>query len=175
MSWIPDDPTLLPTMLAVPRTASALWWPELAVVRVSSTLMERPTSMRALEEAVRAAGLDPAACRWVCADEPYSVPPLAANWARVGLTLKGGRPKIWWALTSLRPQMRINDKAWTWRRAWMGNDQRVGPVVSPEMESDGRAWAAGNGCAYLPHLIPSSPVEASDLGAVRAARGASCA
>ena len=103
------------------------------------------------------------------------MPPLAANWARVGMTLKGGRPKIWWALTSLRPQMRFNDKAWTWRRAWMGSDQRVSPVVSPEMASDARVWAAQNGCAYLPHLIPSSPVEASDLDAVRAARGAACA
>ena len=175
MSWAPFDPTQLPKALVVPRSASALWWPELFVVRVSSRTMERPASMRALEEAVRAAGVDPAVCHWLCEDAPYVVPPLAANWVRVASTNAGGRQKVWWALSSFRPQMRINDKVWTWRRARGANERRVGPAVSAEMEAEARAWAAENDCAYLPHVAAAQPLEPSDMDAVRAARGGSCA
>jgi len=174
VSFTPPDPTQLPKALVVARSASALWWPELFVVRVSSRTMARPASLRALEAAVRAAGVDPAACRWLCEDAPYVVPPLAVNWARVASTNAGGRPKIWWALSSFRPQMRINDKVWTWRRAWVADYRRVGPAVSGEMEAEARAWAAENGCAYLPHVATARPLEPGDMEAVRAARGAAC-
>jgi hypothetical protein len=174
VSWIPDDPTQLPEALVVARPASALWWPELLVVRVSSRTLARPASLRALEAAVRAAGVYPGACRWLCEDAPYVVPPLAVNWARVASTNAGGRQKIWWALCSFRPQMRINDKAWTWRRAWVAGERRVGTVIGAEMEAEARAWAAGNGCAYLSHVATARPLEPGDMDIVRAARGATC-
>ena len=174
MSWTPSDPTQLPKALVVPRSASALWWPELLVVRVSSRTLARPASLRALEAAVRAAGVDPETCDWLCEDAPYVHPPLAVNWARVASTNAGGRRKIWWALSSFRPKMRINDKAWTWRRAWVAGERRVGAVVGAEMEAEARAWAAGNGCAYLSHVATARPLEPGDKDIVRAARGATC-
>lgn len=174
MSWIPDDPTHLPEALVVARSASALWWPKLLVVRVSSRTLARPASMRALEAAVRAAGVDPAACRWLCEEAPYVVPPLAVNWTRVASTNAGGRQKIWWAMCGFRPQMRINDKVWTWRRAWGAGDRRVGTVVGGAMEAEARAWAAETGCAYLPHVATARPLEPGDMDAVRAARSATC-
>lgn len=177
-TWTPDDPTLLPQHLSVPRSASALWWPSLRVIRVSSRIMERPASMRSLEAMLNEKGVDPSAFRWVCADTPYVVPPLAAAWSRTASTWAGpNRVKVWWALCTYRPAARTNDKVWTWRRAWIDKhrtslvfDKGESPHITATMEETARGWARTDGFAYLPDIETGMRVTEAQLEAAREAR-----
>lgn len=176
--WSPDDPTLLPQFLSVPRSASALWWPSLSVLRVSSRMSDRPSSLRALETLLRARGVDPEACQWVCADQPYHAPPLVAAWSRTASTWAGpNRVKVWWALSLYRPVARLNDKIWTWRRAWVDGyraarvfEKDTTPRIDAEMETKVRDWARMDGYAYLPEVETGTRVTEAHLEAARAAR-----
>lgn len=179
--WTPDDPTLLPQHLSVPRSASALWWPSLRVIRVSSRTMDRPSSMRSLEDLLRARGIDPASIeRWVCSDEPYLVPPLVAAWSRMASSWGGpNRTKVSWSLCTYRPAARLNDKVWTWRRAWVDKhrtsrvlDKHEAPRITAAMEETVISWARTDGFAYLPEIEAGMTVIESQLEAARAARAA---
>lgn len=177
-TWAPEDPTLLPQHLSIPRSASALWWPSLRVLRVSSRMMDRPSSMRALETLLHARGVDPETCEWLCADQPYLVPPLVAAWSRTASARAGSNGvKVWWALSLYRPVARLNDKQWTWRKAWVDRYRAARvfqpddlPRIDAKMETTVRDWARMDGYAYLPEVETGTRVTEAHLEAARAAR-----
>ena len=181
--WTPPNPADLPFVVAIPRVASGLYWPILHVLRVSSRTMERPAAVAALTVAT-CPGSDktrvghgvrtPATLQWVVDDRPYTCPPLAASWARTGSARHGtGFIQLRWGLCTYRPQVRVNDGKWTWRRASLGTS-RDGPLeVDDAMEIEGRAWAAAHGLAYLPGLCSGRPVDPAHVVACHAARASS--
>lgn len=169
--WTPPNPADLPFSLAIPRAASGLYWPVLHVLRVSSRTMERPAAVATLAAAVCDGRYAPssAALRWVVDDRPYTCPPLAGSWTRTGSVRHGtGFIQLRWSLCSYRPQMRVNDGTWTWRRTSFGSS-RDGPLtIDDAMETEGRTWAASMGLAYLPGLCSGRPVDPDQVLACHA-------
>ena len=170
--WIPPNPADLPFAVAIPRSASGLYWPVLCVLRVSSRTAERPAAVAALEAAISGQyAPHPPAIQWVVDDRAYVFPPLAGSWARIG---SGRAPTgfivLRWALCTYRPQMRVNDGTWTWRRASIGPSRDGALEVDDAMESEGRAWAASIGLAYLPGLCSGRAVDPDALLTCRAAQ-----
>jgi hypothetical protein len=115
--------------------------------------MERPAAVTALRAAVTNSHLtkDASHITFVVDDRPYVCPPLAGSWTRITSgRFTNGRIQLRWGLCTYRPQMRVNDGVWTWRRASIG-PTRNGPLaVDVEMKEEGRVWATSLGLAYLP-------------------------
>lgn len=170
--WTPPNPADLPFVVAIPRTASGLYWPVLRVLRVSSRTMERPAAVAALTAAVCDGRYAPssATLQWVVDDRPYACPPLAGSWTRTGSARHGtGFIQLRWGLCAYRPQMCVNGGTWTWRRVSIG-PTRDGPLaIDDAMETEGRAWAASMGLAYLPGLCSGRPVDPDQILACHAA------
>lgn len=169
--WTPEDPTMLPTRLAVPKVASALWWRDLGVLMMTSKTMLRPTAVAALDEALRTEGADPRDAVWMVEDRPFRAPALAASWTRsASVRDLWGRIRLRWSLCAYAPQMRVSDGVWTWRRLTLDASQE-GPIrPSAEMEAEGRAWAAREGLWWAPNLAAGQLVQPAQLVFAREAR-----
>ncbi len=184
-TWAPADPTDLPALVAVPRAGSALWWPALGVLRITSRTAARFAAVDAIVKKIEETVLQKEASGShavygsrptliAISDAPYDVPPLAAAWSRTSsMRHVSGRIQICWSIYSYQPRSRVNGGAWTWRRAEAldGAPSREGPLfVTEEMAEEAGAWAAERGLAVIPGMHAGLLVTPRHLEACRAAR-----
>lgn len=163
--WRPEDPCDLPEGLSIARAASALWWPTLRVLRVGIRTHERPHAMAALDGALRERGVDPTTVRVVCSDKPYTVPAMVGNYCIATKGYQQGRWREWWAVYTYRPQMRVNDRVWTWRRQELVDTRTLQPS-----EQSARENARASGLVWLPEVCASDRVTPDQIDRIRAER-----